>query len=209
MQSTIKEVGDDAFISRKYKVLREGWIAAMYAKAASKAMSNLIYLRPNPIDSQPDYFGFRVVNGDGITTGENFEIEVFEWGLNSTDELYEALKKKVMKYTSPQTIFVCYAYKPLRSLDFSSLAEKIKDLSPNISELSLVMQYGNETGHRLIKLYPEPGYLYIPNSFSKLFYPKYDFAQKIRALKNVDAGLVKIDSEMRITEVQEFGTRLL
>lgn len=203
MASTVKEVGRGALSSRKYEVLREGWIAAMYAKAVSKVTGKLLYLRPNTLDINPDYFGFRVVDGnDEYKIGENFEIEVFEWNDYSKESLYEALKKKIMKTSSPQTIFVCHAYKSAQDINLTDLSTKIIELQPNISELSLVIKFQSQSSYILAKLFPEPGMLFIPNSFAKVFYPKYDFAKKIRAKNNIDDGIVKIDSEMQITELE-------
>lgn len=203
LEQTRKDVGA-AIFNRKYKALREGWIAATYAKGISKATGILIYLRPNPRDELPDYFGFRAVPGKDFNTGENFEFEVFEYGDFSKEDFITALKKKILKYNAPNTIFICYVHKSLQNVNFKQLSEEIISSDPDIAELCLVVRFKGEMGTKLIKLFPEIGVLYVPNSFSKLFYPKYDFAKKIKALHNSDAGVVKINSEMQITEVKNY-----
>lgn len=204
MESTLREVGMQEINDRKYKALREGWIAAMYAKAVSKVTGNLMYLRPNPDDVLPDFFGFRVVDGDDeYKIGENFEIEVFEWGDKSSEDLFSALRKKVEKYNTPKTIFVCSAHKSAQNINLPELSRKIIDLKPDISELSLIIKFQSEPSRLLVKLFPEPGMLFIPNSYAKVFYPKYDFVKKMRGKDNIDAGIVKINSEMEITELPD------
>lgn len=202
MENTLREVGASEINDRKYKALREGWIAAMYSKAVSKVTGKLMYLRPNPLDILPDYFGFRVVDGeDEYKVGENFEIEVFEWSDKSHDDLFNALKKKIEKYSAPKTIFVCSAHKSAQIINLPELSRKIIELKPDISELSLIIKFQGEPSRILVKLFPEPGMLFIPNSFAKVFYPKYDFAKKLRGKENIDAGRVKINSMMEITEL--------
>ena len=207
---TYAEVGDELFKSRKYKVLREAWIAAMFSitlglgTSENMGTSSIWWLRPNPEDVAPDFFAFNTkeIPGEQYMEGINARWEIFEWNDKSEYDFVEAVKRKVYRLHDDKMSIIGYATKDNELLDFKTLHTELIAQPPNILEVwVLVKLRASPDRFTLTQVYP---YLYtvpVPISIPDYFTEPYAFISKFRGKGRRDSGVVSIDDEMKITVV--------
>ena len=202
---TRKEVGDEIFTSRKYKVLREGWIASMYAVALSMYQGGVWWLRPNPDDVAPDFFGFntRDIEGKNYKEDVNTRIEVFEWGEHSTISLSDAVKKKVARIHDPKMSLVGHASKENEMLDFKGICKMLSDLKPNVLEVWILAKIKEIDSYVVMQVYPYLFRIPVPTDVPKYFVEPYAFISKFRGKGNRPGELLSINDQMEIKIVEE------
>jgi hypothetical protein len=204
---TRKEVGDEIFTSRKYKVLREAWIASIYSVGLSIGTSERMgtgkvwWLRPNPEDVAPDFFAFNTkpIPDKEYAEGINARWEVFEWGDRSKYEFVEAVKRKVGRLNDDKLSVIGYAAKQHELLDFEKLHAELHNEQPNVLEVWILAKL-LESNNQLVltQVYP---YLYsrtVPPIIPDYFTQPYGFISKFRGKGHHDGGVLSIDDQMNI-----------
>lgn len=206
LNDTRKEVGEEVLTSSKFKVLREAWVAGMFAATVSYYDGTIWYLRPNPEDVAPDFFAFHITEIDnrGLGTSELGNFEIFEWENHSKVSLYEAIVNKLKKigFNAPLTTFVCYVTRPDEEINFIELAIKLKQLKLNILELCVIVKLKQFDQYVLVRLHPPISILPVPNSLPDRFF-EYEFIEKGFGHRPQKNQTVKIDDQMQITIIED------
>ncbi len=204
LNDTRKEVGEEALTSSKYKVLREAWVAGMFAATVSYYDGTVWYLRPNPEDVAPDFLAFHITETDdrGLGTSELGNFEIFEWENHSKVSLHEAIVNKLKKiqFNAPLVTFICYVTRPDEQINFIELATKLKKLKLNILELCIIVKLKSLDQYVLVRLHPPISILPVPNSLPDRFF-EYEFIEKGLGHRPKNNQIVKIDDQMQITVV--------
>ena len=197
---TRKEVGNEILTSRKYKVLREGWITAMFAVALSLHEKRIWWIRPNKADVAPDYYAFTRTDPDkqGYREGINREIEVFEWGIHSENSLAEAILEKIKGWKAEKISVICYASKQNQLLEFVRLNRVLKTLQLGVLEIWILANIKELNADFVVQVYPYFLPLYVPNQVPANFTKPYAFIKKKRGKNDELAGKVEINAEMEI-----------
>ncbi|HSX42719.1 MAG TPA: hypothetical protein VLF59_01400 [Candidatus Saccharimonadales bacterium] len=204
---TRKEVGDkELFGSRKYKVLREAWIASLFSVTLSIGLGGVWWLRPNPEDVAPDFFAFNTkeVEGEDYKEGINARWEIFEWGEHSTYKLVDAVKRKAGRLHDNKMSVIGYAAKSNETLDFQAIHAALMEQKPDVLEvwlLAKIKEFNN--AHVLTQVYP---YLYavpVPATIPAYFNEPYAFVSKYRGKVNRDGGVLSINDQMEIKVIEK------
>ena len=203
---TKKEVGNNIVTSRDYQKLREGWIAACHVTAYSAAyQEDIHWLMPNPVaHSMPDFYSFVRKNIDNERYKEvvNYEIEVFERRDNS-ESLFSAVERKLKSWSAPKTSIVCYCWLPQATIHLVRLHRSLIKLNPKVLEIFVLTDFGGRGQLESVQVYPNSFRMPVPTNLPKSYYEPYQFVSKKRALKDVDGGVYKINSEMIISRVAD------
>lgn len=208
---TRKEVGDEIFSSRKYKVLREAWIASVFSitlslgTSESMGIGKVWWLRPNPEDVAPDFFAFnsKPIPGKDYMEGINARWEVFEWGEHSEYGFVEAVKRKVNRLHDSKMSVIGYAAKENETLDFKALHEQLKVEPPDILEVWILAKI-KELGNTLIltQVYPYAYARPVPKTVPAYFKEPYAFISKYRGKGRRDGGVLSINDQMEIKVIE-------
>jgi hypothetical protein len=209
MQDAIKEDNKAVLDANDYKPLREAWVASCYLMAATQATGQVWWVRPNEIDTAPDCFAFTAEHKDSLWQGIDILIEIFEWHERSALDLETTVRNKLSRLKADNFIMLCYVQKPLTGIDIKSLAQAVSTMSPKVSEICLVST-GPDTGGKVIKIFPELGWLPIPSTEPAPYKSlPYEFVSKKRTLQ-VDAhgwagegGKYKVDSKLKFTKLDD------
>lgn len=198
-----QEVGDKILTSAKYKVLREGWIASMFAVSLSMMENTVWWLRPNPQDVTPDYYAFKSIPWDKnpeYNEGINREFEVFEWGKWSTTSLLDTIVKKVTKTNAPKITTICYASKENQLLDFQHIRTELKKIKVGVLEVYILAKIKEIDTYCNIRVYPDPPFVMpVPTSLPERFTKPFSFISKYRGKgREPDDGLWSINDQMQI-----------
>ncbi len=210
-EDTRKEIGNEIFTSRKYKVLREAWVASIFSvtlslgTSASMGTGKVWWLRPNPEDVAPDFFAFntKLIPGEEYMEGINARWEVFEWGKRSEYEFIEAVKRKVGRLHDNKMSVIGYATKENEVLDFKTLYEELKAQPPDVLEVWILAKI-NELGDTLTltQVYPYAYTRPAPTNVPVYFKEPYAFISKFRGKGRRDGGVLSINDQMEITVVE-------
>lgn len=208
---TRKEVGDTIFTSRKYKVLREAWIASVFSVALSMGTSESMgtgkvwWLRPNPEDVAPDFFAFNTkpVPGKEYLEGINARWEVFEWGSKSEYGFIEAVKRKVGRLHDDKMSVIGYAAKENEALDFKALHDELKAQPPNVLEVWILAKI-KELSNALVltQVYPYAYARPVPTIIPAYFKEPYAFISKFRGKGHREGGILSINENMEIKIIE-------
>jgi hypothetical protein len=210
---TRKEVGEKELLtSRKYKVLREAWIASIFSVALSMGTSenlgtgNVWWLRPNPEDVAPDFFAFNTkeIVGKDYKEGINARWEVFEWEEHSKHTLIDAVKRKVGRLHDDKLSVIGYLAKSNQDLNFKALHSALTEQKPDVLEVWLLAKIKEQNGALvLIQVYP---YFYarrVPTTIPDYFKKPYGFVSKYRGKVNRAGGVLSIDDQMQIKIIEK------
>jgi hypothetical protein len=210
---TRKEVGEKELLtSRKYKVLREAWIASTFSVALSMGTSknlgtgNVWWLRPNPEDVAPDFFAFNTkeIIGKDYKEGLNARWEVFEWEEHSKDTLIDAVKRKVGRLHDGKMSVIGYLTKSNQNLDFKALHLALMEQKPDVLEVWLLAKIKEQNSSLvLIQVYPYHYARRVPTTIPNYFKEPYAFIRKFRGRDNKAGGVVSINDQMEIKVVKK------
>lgn len=202
---TRKEVGQEVFTSRKYKVLREAWIASMFSVALSSYQGGVWWLRPNKEDTAPDFYAFntkRAENGEymeAVNTG----FEVFEWGKMSQDSLLEAILKKIHNWRANKISVICYASKENQLLNFLNIYKELKNTKTGVLEIWILAKIKEADAYFAVQVYPHFLPLPVPSKVPSYFKEPFSFVSKHRGKTTRNGGKVELNSEMEIVVYPE------
>lgn len=200
---TKAEVGDDIFKFRKYKVLREGWVAAMFAVTLSMYQGGIWWLRPNKEDTAPDFYAFnrKHIPGEDYMEGVNWELEVFEW--KSDNSLTDAIKNKVKNWKAPKISVIAYASKPNQSLNFSEIHDELFKSDIDVLEIWVLVKLKGQPSYFVYQVYPHLFVIPVPTGVPNYFKEPYSFMSKHKSKVDTPGGLLHINEQMEIFEVDE------
>lgn len=212
-EDTRKEVGEKLILaSRKYKVLREAWIASMFSitlsmgAAKNMGMDSVWWLRPNPEDVAPDFFAFntKAVEGKDYKEGVNARWEVFEWGERSKYQLADAVTRKVNRLHDDKMSVIGYISKANEPIEFREIHMLLTEQKPDILEVWLLTKI-KELGNALVlaQVYPYAYVVPVPTTIPTYFKEPYAFITKFRGQGNKSGGIVSINDQMEIKIVEE------
>ena len=210
---TRKEVGEKLILtSRKYKVLREAWIASIFSITLSMGatknmgMDAVWWLRPNPEDVAPDFFAFNTkdIEGKDYKEGVNARWEVFEWGERSKYPLSDAVIRKVNRLHDDKMLVIGYISKANEPINLGEIHKLLAAQKPDILEVWLLTKI-QELGNALIlaQVYPYAYAVPVPTTIPAYFKEPYAFISKFRGKGNRSGGIVSINDQMEIRIVEE------
>lgn len=199
--NTRKEVGNKVFTSRKYKVLREAWIASLFSIGLSTYEGGVWWLRPNPEDDAPDFFAFntRKFEGADYLEGVNASFEVFEWGKNSQEPLIEAIRNKIKDWKAESVSIICYASKENQKINFKEIYEELKNDKINVLDIWILVKVDDLDTHCIFRVYPDRLALPVPHSVPNYFVEPFSFVTKIRGRISRPGVKIGLNSEMEFT----------
>lgn len=144
--------GEAVLSERKFKITREGWVAAMFLVALQNHENSQWWMQPNPSDP-PDFYVSKLYHDGGRINEDTRQVEVFE---HREGSIINAIKTKIEGWNAPEFSVVCYS-RVAGSISPIELAEQVKVLEPRVGSISVVAALDPNLGKHMVgQVYPAP-----------------------------------------------------
>lgn len=139
--------------SRELKITVEAWRASMYCLAVEKLDSSSRCFIQQNLKDPPDFYGLNLFMENGKLVGYENDIEVFEYPNESKLEIFDELKKKILKAYSSKTILICHITNTNFKESLGSIYEKVLTLHPR-NEIWIIGSAQDEVNQIVARVYP-------------------------------------------------------